>query len=61
MQLKIKIFKFIKMFKKSIMLVVLLVSITINAQDTIKESTIKFDTININRVKLDGVATVVGR
>jgi len=61
MQLKIKIFKFIKMLKKSIMLVVLLVSITINAQDTIKESTIKFDTININRVKLDGVATVVGK
>jgi len=61
MQLKIKIFKFIKMFKKSIILVVLLGSITINAQDTIKESTIKFDTINIDRVKLDGVATVVGK
>jgi len=61
MQLKIKIFKFIKMFKKSIILVVLLLSITINAQDTIKESTIKFDTINIDRVKLDGVATVVGK
>lgn len=61
MQLKIKIFKFIKMFKKSIILVVLLGSITINAQDTIKESTIKFDTINIDRIKLDGVATVVGK
>ena len=61
MQLKIKIFKFIKMFKKSIILVVLLGSITINAQDTIKESTVKFDTISIDRVKLDGVATVVGK
>ncbi|MDX5583711.1 MAG: peptidylprolyl isomerase [Aureibaculum sp.] len=49
------------MFKKSIILVVLLGSITINAQDTIKESTVKFDTINIDRVKLDGVATVVGK
>ena len=36
-------------------------SITLNAQDTIKESTVKFDTINIDRVKLDGVATVVGK
>ena len=61
MQLKIKIFKFIKMFKKSIILAVLLGSITLNAQDTIKESTVKFDTINIDRVKLDGVATVVGK
>ncbi len=61
MQLKIKNLKFTKMIKKLIIPIVLLVAITINAQDTIIENKINFDTININRVKLDGVATVVGK
>ena len=56
MRLKTKNLKFTKMVKNYITLVVLFVITTINAQDTIKEITPNFE-----RVKLDGVATVVGK
>jgi len=56
MRLKIKNLKFTKMVKKHITLIVLFAVTIINAQDTIKESTSDFE-----RVKLDGVATVVGK
>ncbi len=57
MLLKIKNFKFTKMLKKYITLSILLVAVAVNAQD---ETTL--DTLSSQkRVKLDGVATVIGK
>ncbi len=57
MLLKIKNLKFTKMLKKYITLSILLVVFAINAQDNIQLDTLKKQ----SRVKLDGVATVIGK
>ena len=56
MPLRTKNFKYIKMLKRFSILIILLISLTLNAQDTIKENEVNFE-----RIKLDGVATVVGK
>lgn len=57
MLLKIKNFKFTNMFKKYITLLFVLITITLNAQSKTQLDTLKGQ----KRVKLDGVATVIGK